>query len=129
MPVRIEDKPPQRTIRVENQAENMVIVSTPEVNSKEIYQDTITRNQTLSKFDDAGANFQKEGQLLFILCIEQGLSDAAEAVNALIQGDANVKRGIGGLTLEAVTTLTSRHFEKKESNVKETPKQIIGTNP
>ena len=129
MPVRIEEKPPQRLIRTENQGENMVIVSTPQVNDKEIYQDPITRNQTLSKFDDAGANFQREGHLLFILCVEQGLSDAAEAVNALMQGDANVKRGIDGLTLEAVTTLTSRHYEKKESNVKETPKQIIGSNP
>jgi hypothetical protein len=116
MPKRDEDKPPQRTIRSDNVYEQINTLANPERNDDEIYEDPITRNQTLSNFNDSGADFQRQGHLLFVMCVSQGelLMETARAVNALMQGDANIRRGIGGLTQEMITTYTVKQTINKK---------------
>lgn len=116
MPKRTDEKPPERPPRAENIFEQINVIANPQVDDTEVYQNPITRNQTLSNFNESGANFQREGHLLYCLCISQGelLKESAEAINALMQGDANIRRGIGGLTQEQITTYTVRQTIKKE---------------
>ncbi|QLJ53501.1 MAG: hypothetical protein Sv326_1326 (plasmid) [Candidatus Fermentimicrarchaeum limneticum] len=117
MPKRTDEKPPERPPRAENIYEQINVIANPQVNDTEVYEDPITRNQTLSNFDESGANFQREGHLLFCLCTSQGklLEESARAINALMQGDANIRRGIGGKTQDAITTYTYRQTIKKET--------------
>ena len=130
MPKRDEDKPPQRPIRTENFNEQMSMIANPERNDQEIYEDPITRNQTLSNFTENGANFQREGHLLFVMCVSQGnlLTEPARAINALMQGDANIRRGIGGLTQEQITTYSVKQKIDKRVTGEE-KKPLLGQQP
>jgi hypothetical protein len=114
MPKREEDKPPQRTIRSDNVYEQINTLANPERDDTDIYQDTITRNQTLSNFDKAGEDFQKQGQILHVMLASEGEYEAADAVNALMQGDANIRRGINGKTQEMITTYTVKQTINKK---------------
>jgi hypothetical protein len=125
MPKRTEEKPPERPPRAENVWESMGIIVNPERDDTELYEAPITRNITLSNFKgDADTNFQREGLLLYIMCVSQGelLSETARAINALLQGDANIRRGIGGETQAAVTTYSvKQRIEKKVTGEEKKP--------
>lgn len=123
-----EDKPPQRPLRTENFNEQVSMIANPERNDQEIYEDPITRNQTLSNFNESGADFQRQGHVLFVMCVSQGnlMMESARAINALMQGDANVRRGIGGLTQEQITTYSvKQRIDKRVTGDKEN-KPLLG---
>lgn len=121
-----EDKPPQRPMRTENFNEQVSMIANPERNDQERYQDPITRNQTLANFTKDDANFQKEGHLLFVMLISEGEFEAAEAVNSMMQNDANVSRGVGGLTQEQITTYSvKQRIDKRVTGDKE-GKPLLG---
>lgn len=128
MPKRSSDdeKPPQRPVRVENSNEQMGQIINPERNEQEMYEDPITKNQTLSNFNETGVNFQRKGHVLYNMLIMLGEDDAAHFINSLMQGDANVRRGIGGETQNAVTTYSvKQRIDKRVTGDKE-GKPLLG---
>jgi hypothetical protein len=118
MPNRTEDKPPQRPIRTENQFEQMTQIINPERNDQEIYEDPITRNQTLANFNVAGEDLQKELYFLYELLVSENELEAAAVIKGQMQNSANVSRGVGGLTSEQVTSYTYKEHKTLKTDEK-----------